>query len=126
MLREVDMLGEIALVLLAAAGPTRPPCQAHPSLVGACVVVRGRLRAYNGNPTFRIWPVGTERLLGVTGAGPGEEPIMPADLGPSFQRDVFADFTVCPFTKQVRGAMQRVCIERASNRTTRDVAGASP
>ena len=120
------MLGEIALVLLAAAGPARSSCQAHPNLVGPCIVVRGRLRAYNGNPTFRIWPVGTQRLLGVTGADPGEEPIMPADVRTSFQRDIYAHFTVCPFTKQVRGVMQRVCVERAANRTTRDVARDSP
>ena len=114
------MLGEIALVVLTVvAGPARQPCQGNPNLVGGCVLVHGRLRAYNGNPTFRIWPVGTKRLLGVTGAHPGEGPIMPGDLGASFHRDIYADFAVCPFTKEVPGVMQRVCIESALNRVAR-------
>ena len=116
---KVDMLGEIALVLLTVfAGPARQPCQASPNLVGGCVLVHGRLRAYNGNPTFRIWPVGTKRLLGVTGVHPGEEPIMPTDLDASFDRDIYADFEVCPFTRQEPGVMQRVCIESSRNRVT--------
>jgi hypothetical protein len=110
------MLVEIALVIVTVAGPTQPACQSHRHLVGQCVLVRGRLRTYNGNPTFRIWPVGCKRLLGVTGAHPGEAPIMPGDLDASFERDVYADFTACPFTKRVSGVMQRVCIESATNR----------
>lgn len=74
-------------------------------------MVHGRLRAYNGNPTFRIWPVGSKRLLGVTGANPGEDPIMPADLGVTFDRDLYGDFEVCPFSRARPRVMQRVCIE---------------
>src|SRR5689334_2514264 len=61
----------LALWLFAAASPA-PACKANPDLAGKCFVVHGRLRAYNGNPTYRIWPAGTRRLLGVTGAHPGE------------------------------------------------------
>ena len=108
----------------AVAAPAGPSCQANPNLVGRCLLVHGRLRAYNGNPTFRIWPVGGTRLLGVTGAHPGQAPIMPHDLGAGFDRDIYADFTVCPFTPQVPGVMQRVCIESATNRIGVSPAGA--
>jgi hypothetical protein len=107
---------ELALSLLATAGEQSQSCKANPNLAGKCFVVHGRLRAYNGNPTFRIWPSGTNRLLGVTGAHPGEEPIMPGDLGASFDRDVYADFEVCPFTPEKAGVMRRVCIESAAGR----------
>src|SRR5437867_6152354 len=102
---------ELVLLLLAGPEPAGIPCHSSPDLAGKCFVVHGRLRAFNGNPTFRIWPAGTKRLLGVTGAHPGEEPIMPRDLGVSFDRDLYADFQVCPFTRPKPGVMQRVCIQ---------------
>ena len=109
----------IQLALLLALTITSAPasqCKANPQLAGPCFVVHGRLRAYNGNPTFRIWRIGTGRLLGVTGAQPGEDPIMPTKLGCDFDHDVYADFEVCPFTQEKPGVMQRVCIESAQNR----------
>jgi hypothetical protein len=78
------------------------------------VEVHGSMRAYNGNPTFRIWRIGTNRPLGVTGVHPGEEPILPEGLACGFG-DVFADFEVCPFTKERPGVVRRVCIEAAKN-----------
>ncbi len=109
----------LALFLLLAAAPAADPpvCKGNPALVGRCFRVRGRLRAYNGNPTFRIWPRGTTRLLG--GQGPGEEPILPKDLACGFDCDVFADFEVCPFSESKPGVMQRTCIESASNRVVK-------
>jgi len=108
-----------ALLLLLCAAPaadTATQCKGNPAVIGKCFRVRGRLRAYNGNPTFRIWPIGTKRLLGVTGARPGEEPILPKDLHCGFDCDVFADFEVCPFSESKPGVMQRTCIESADNR----------
>src|ERR1039458_7208114 len=89
----------IVELLLAAPPGNPPPCKANPALVGKCFSVHGRLRAYNGNPTFRIWPVGTMRIIGVTGAKPGDQPIMPDDLACGFFCDVIADFEVCPFSE---------------------------
>jgi hypothetical protein len=40
-------------------------CSDRRDLVGACFTVRGRLSVYNGNPSVRIWPIGTTRLLGL-------------------------------------------------------------
>ncbi len=50
---------------LAAEPPTRP-CKEHPALVGPCFTVHGRLATWNGNPTFRISRLGTNRILGVS------------------------------------------------------------
>ncbi len=107
----------IALLLLLLTSQTAapPPCKNNPLLVGKCFLVHGRMRAYNGNPTFRIWPLGTKRLIGVTGAKPGQEPIMPQDLACGFDCDVFADFEVCPFSVSTPGVMQRACIESAAH-----------
>jgi hypothetical protein len=105
----------MSMFLSAVPAPGRP-CKTSPDLAGACFTVHGRLRAYNGNPTFRIWPVGTNRLLGVTGPHPGEEPILPDDLRCGFDCDIYADFEVCPFTAPEAGVMQRVCVEAAEKR----------
>jgi hypothetical protein len=90
-------------------------CKANPALAGSCFVVRGRLSAYNGTPTFRIWPIGTHRLIGVV---PSEDPrSLPAELRgvASFDRDVFGIFTVCPFTANRPGVMQFGCVEAVRN-----------
>ncbi len=108
----------LALWLVLAWDQPAPPCTANPNLTGKCFVVRGRLRAYNGNPTFRIWLAGTKRLLGVTGAHPGDDPIMPPDLGVTFDHDLYGDFKVCPFTPERPGVMRRVCIESVKRRSS--------
>lgn len=94
-------------------------CKANPALVGSCFVVRGRLSAYNGTPTFRIWPIGTHRLIGVV---PSEDPrSLPAELRgvATFDRDVFGAFTVCPFTKHKPNVMQFGCVEAVRSIHTR-------
>lgn len=98
---------------VAAKGPIdmAPGCKANPALAGSCFVVRGRLSAYNGTPTFRIWPIGTHRLLGIV---PSEDPrSLPAELRgvAGFDHDVFGTFTVCPFTQRRPGVMQFGCVE---------------
>lgn len=109
------------LLMLLSVSPAAdsPVCRTNPALVGACFRVHGRLRAYNGNPTYRIWPAGTNRLIGVTGATPGTDPIMPKDLACGFDCDVFADFEMCPFTASKPGVMQFACIESAAHRIVR-------
>jgi hypothetical protein len=83
------------------------PCKTDPDIVAACFSVHGRLSAYNGNPTMRIWRVGTKRILGV------EDGPMPLVLQEKMSWDVEAwgNFEVCPFTRERSGAMQMVCIE---------------
>ncbi|HVN29792.1 MAG TPA: hypothetical protein VMT64_14955 [Candidatus Binataceae bacterium] len=93
-------------------------CKTDPDLTDACFALRGRLRIWNGNPTFRIWPVGSKRELGVTDRlFPADEIVLPESLDGklSDEVDAFADFTVCPFTPEVSGSMQMVCIDAADN-----------
>ena len=117
----------LLLTLLACSGQAaaREPidmamgCKSNPHLAGICFVVRGRLCAYNGNPTFRIRRAGA-RILGVV---PSEDPrSLPAELRSvaSFEHDVFGTFTVCPFTPSKAGVMQFVCVESVRNARVRN------
>jgi hypothetical protein len=100
----------------------------HSSAVSAatedCRWVEGRLSAYNGTPTFRIWPKGTKRLLGVidrSGAGEGYE-ILPAKVArmqPSFSRDLWGSFRVCPQTPKRAGWMRMVVVTDARGLTAK-------
>ena len=90
-------------------------CKNNPQLVDACFSVHGRLSAYNGNPSLRIWPIGTHRLLGVL---KDEESLsIPENIRnlAGFDKDIYGDFLVCPLTRPEPGSMQFVCIEAASN-----------
>ncbi len=124
------------LITVALIVPTtvraapKTPCQHSRNLVGKCFRIRGRLLAYNGAPTFRIWPVGTHRLLGVNGSGAHADDADQPDLGPLlqdvtpsggdwFKASVYGDYLVCPFTRSRPGHMQFVCIAKAAHRVMR-------
>lgn len=95
--------------------PAHRPCKEDPDIVGACFAVHGRLSFYNGNPSFRIWHIGTSRVLGVWD---DELPIIPDAIWEKFkphENDVFGDFEVCPFTKKRPEAMQYVCVQSFRN-----------
>jgi hypothetical protein len=108
-----------------------------PANQNACYWVHGCLGLYNGNPAFRLWKIGTTRLLGIF-SGPSSyhgpvadtTPLMD-DEGPEFPanvrrtlkthqefglpRRIYADFEVCPLEPEKPGAMQAACIESAKN-----------
>lgn len=120
--------GAIALALLHLTAPRaqpdpRParPCRTDPRVVGECFEVRGRLHFANGNPALRMWRVGTNRYLGIKD---DEEPMVPGNLAAllrsEFDRTIFGDFLVCPFTADRPGWMRMVCIESARNLLVRD------
>lgn len=94
-------------------------CKGNPKVVGACYTVHGRLSPGADTVTVRLWPVGTKRMLGVTGGPTLDDasfPIWPQSLGFAHgDEDIYGDFEVCPFTPQRKGAMQFVCIESASH-----------
>ena len=100
-----------ALALFAALA-LAGPADAAP---GGCFWVHGRLSAYNGTPTFRIWPRGTRRLLGVVDAAGGSETdaVLPPTVRARVLPDAFAvsvsgDFQVCPLEPDRPGRMRRV------------------
>jgi hypothetical protein len=116
----------ICAVVVALAMPTRADkkrvCKANREVIGECFRLHGRLAGYNGNPTYRIWRIGTKRLLGVH----DDEkvgPLMPEWLQRKvdFERFwVYGDFEVCPLTKEEPEEMQIVCVESASNIVMRE------
>jgi hypothetical protein len=102
----------------AAIGDDYPPCAGSKWVVGPCWQVRGRVSLHNGNPTVRIWPIGSNRLLGVRNAEP---PLLPPELGKnlSWDADVYADLKVCPLTSAREGKMQIVCVASVHNAIVR-------
>jgi len=98
--------------------PAAQACKSDPDLVGECFTVHGRLSAYNGNPTYRIWRIGTTRMLGITeNVFPIDEEVLPESLAEKMNWNVEAwgEFLVCPFTGDQPGVMQKVCIESADD-----------
>jgi hypothetical protein len=87
-------------------------CKTDPDIVAACFTLHGRLSAWNGTPTGRIWRVGTKRTLGVQ----DEFPLPPELLEhENFGTEMWGDFEVCPFTPEKPGAMQMVCVQSAKH-----------
>ena len=125
----------LALVLSLPVGLAAPqeaakrkiPCKT-PENASMCYWTRGRLHIYNGTPSYRLWKIGTTRLLGIY-SGPSvwtgdpairdnEDPELPASLQKVYRspfEQVFADFEVCPLEPERPGFMQAACIESAKN-----------
>jgi hypothetical protein len=103
----------ILLIALAISSAS----EAEPA---ACVWVHGRLFAANGNPTFRIAPAGTRRILGVRQSDDGADALPPdvrRQVAPdAFQVDVLGDFRVCPLAP---GRMRPVRLEAGRNLASR-------
>ena len=109
------------------------PCKT-PENASICYWTHGRLRVGNGDPSLRMWKVGTKRILGIL-SGPNayrrdpldnEHPELPANLERVYETiaqtgqdhvfyQVFGDFEVCPLEPEHPGWMQAVCIESAKN-----------
>src|SRR5262245_9873121 len=94
------------------------PCSEHKELIGSCWDLRGRVSYFNGNPSVRIWPVGTKRMLGVRDSDPL---LIPPNLKSqlSWNTNTFADLRVCPLTRERPGVMQIVCIASVRNIVSR-------
>jgi hypothetical protein len=102
------------------AAPDPPKCKGNAKLVGDCFTIHGRMQAGNGTPSIRIWRVGTQRMLGVPEGDEDGDPdvaSLPDVIYKTNIRDqaMFADFVVCPLTKEKPGAMQMVCVESATH-----------
>lgn len=125
----------LALALCAVAAQALPqqtskrkiPCKT-PEIAASCYWSRGRLSIYNGNPSLRVWKIGTKHLLGIY-SGPStfpprtsedsESPELPPNLenldGALDGGEIFADFEVCPLRPEHPHEMQPACIESAKN-----------
>ena len=106
--------------------PKRKIACKTPENAAACYWAHGRLSVANGNPTIRVWKIGTRRMLGIL-SGPRAEkrdpsdslhPELPANVSRAFktlETRIFADFEICPLEPEVAGEMQDACIESAKN-----------
>jgi hypothetical protein len=85
------------------------PCHDDPRVIGKCFSFEGRASNWNGNPTLRIWMIGTHRVLGIREGAP-----IPGNLTSAlkdFDTEVYGTFTVCPFTPYKKGVMQIICVD---------------
>jgi hypothetical protein len=116
------------------------PCKT-PENASLCYWTHGRLSVWEGTPPFRLWKIGTHRILAVLN-GPShypprtvddlENPEFPTELDRGHEADnrrhkkatgimwaipppVFADFEICPLEPEHKGWMQGVCVESAKN-----------
>lgn len=122
----IRFIGMVAVLLLflAALGvaedkPKKKSCKEHPMLSGPCFKIRGRMFFSNGTPSIRIWPVRTNRILGISEGRFYLEDYenVPDELVHqlSWETAMYADFIVCPFTNDAPGVMRLVCVESAEN-----------
>lgn len=111
------------------------PCKT-PQIADSCYWTHGRLSVGNGNPSYRLWKIGTHRILGIY-SGPAafkrlsdpkyaldnEGPELPPNVeealwhsvSGAWPNEVYADFEVCPLEEERPAAMQAACIESAKN-----------
>lgn len=111
--------GPVDCAAAEESAPCGKPCREHPQLVGKCFAVRGRMSLWNGNPSIRIWRVGTKRMLGVSEQRFRLESHcnLPPTIAERIQlgTDLLADFAVCPFTEEKPGEMQLVRVDGATH-----------
>ncbi len=98
---------------LDASDTESPSCRKDSRVVAACFQVHGRLSNWNGNPTQRIWIIGTKRMLGLR-VDTSLPQALEDKLG-NFDDEVYGDFEFCPFTPQKSGVMQVGCLAAVSN-----------
>jgi hypothetical protein len=111
-----------AFIALLAVGITgiasAQSCKSNPKIIGACYTIHGSAALAANTVRIYLWPVGTHRMLGVTG-GPilddAIAPIFPPNLKINLGERVYGDFEVCPFTPKREGHLQLVCIESATH-----------
>ena len=121
--RYTTIVGTILIALMSAALADETSCRTSPRLVDQCFVVHGRLTLANGNPSVRIWQVGTKHMLGILDSNENElddiskfpreiRTLIPQD---PWKMRIYGDYTVCPFEKAHPGWMQNVCIAGATH-----------
>jgi hypothetical protein len=112
---KLHLTSRLLAVVIACVGVVAP---SQAAAVEGCQIIRGKLMITNGTPSFRIWVVGTKRLLGLSGIGEDMDKLPPevaavwrrsAD-GPLGYR-ILGDFRVCALTRQRAGEMQFVRLE---------------
>jgi hypothetical protein len=113
------LLGLLLIAQLAESAPITTSCATDSRLVAPCFAVHGRLNSWNGTPTYRIWVLGTKRVLGVSEGrfGPNGYELLPREIPQptSFDTEYFGDFTVCPFEPEQPKKMRLVCVSAVNH-----------
>ena len=109
--------------MVSGTSHRKVPCKTYAN-AASCYWVHGRLAAYNGPPSLRLWKIGTHRLMGIY-SGPNardakdnQHPELPhsiEDRLKPFDTSIVADFEVCPLEEEKPNTMQAACIESAKN-----------
>ena len=124
----------LAAHALAKEDYRNQPCKT-PEIASSCFQSRARLRAGNGTPSTRLWPVGSHRLYGIysnrygfkhddtigDNEGPELPPAVQAAVTSILKRSgpggwtLYGDFDVCPLEPHIQGHMQAACIASATH-----------
>jgi hypothetical protein len=98
-------------------------CQAVAAVQEPSVVVHGRLYAANGGGSgFRIWRIGTNRLLWVTAK---VDPSLPREVRETFrgfEEELYGDFTLVPIRPERAGVMREVCLVSGAHLVVKSIA----
>jgi hypothetical protein len=106
----------VAVVCSIAASPAL-------AVGNGCHIVHGRMTLSNGNPSVRIWVVGTRRVLGVVQQDESFDDL-PANIrnlwdahgdDAMWSNYLLGDFRVCPVTRSKPGWMQFVTVREGTN-----------
>jgi hypothetical protein len=134
---DADMLSKLLILAMflfadrAIAADKRTIACKTPAIASSCYTTHGRLYVSNGRMNWRLWRIGTNRILGIY-SGPeafrhryenndSEAPELPLklekpfDVGDLYSVEVFADFEVCPLEPSIPAHMQAACIESVSH-----------
>src|SRR5580658_3529124 len=92
---------------MGADRPRKIPCKTEAN-AKSCYWTHGRLMLHEGTPSFRLWKIGTHRMLAIWsgpsvdfegGAADNEHPEFPANIQRVFRpskNGIFADLEACP------------------------------
>ena len=117
----------LAQAVPQSAPKRRIPCKT-PENASECYWTHGRIRIGAGTPAYRLWKIGTKRLLGIySGLSTYNDPLSLDNENPEFPASVeriwtprvgvplYGDFEVCPLAPEHPDAMRPVCVESAKN-----------
>src|SRR5689334_6581581 len=112
------MTGLLVSLLLKTSVLAIPQDATYP-----CFTHHGRLSSQNGI-AVRIWLIGTNRSVGVTGALPQavddlKDPYLMLTGG--YHSYIFGDFTICPIEPDIPGHMRWVRVTAAEHLVVQDV-----
>jgi len=97
-------------------------CEAIGRAAGSAVRVHGRLFAANGGGSgYRIWPVGTQRLVWVSWRVQPALPDAVANRFTPFAEELYGDFTLVPLEPERAGRMREMCLLAGDNLVVRDL-----